>query len=85
MKRVSCPAEHMRFNRRIPDLEKLLVLPMAKKADLSRAEIIAIVMYTGPMVIPRLSCPTYGKVDDDASLKSRMKSLHTEKHMIPAY
>ncbi len=69
MKKVSCPAEHMRFNRRIPDLEKLLVLPIAKKSGLSRAEIIAIVMYTGPMVTPRLPCSTYEK-EHDASLKS---------------
>jgi hypothetical protein len=57
MKSVPCPPEQMRFNRRIPDLEKLMVLPTAKKAGLSRAEIIAIVLYTGPMVIPPIPVP----------------------------
>jgi hypothetical protein len=61
MKRVPCPPEHMRFNWRIPDLEKLLMLPTAKKAGLTRAEIIAIVMYTGPMVTTRIPCPNMEK------------------------
>jgi hypothetical protein len=51
MKEVSCPQKDMRFNRRIPEVSELCELPLAKKAHLQKAEVIAIVMYTGPMVI----------------------------------
>ncbi len=37
-------------NRRVPALEELELLPMSTKANLCRAEIIALVLYTGPMV-----------------------------------
>jgi len=43
-----CP-EQMGFNRRIPDIEHLLSLSTAKEANLQKAEVIAIVLYTGPM------------------------------------
>ena len=50
MKGAPCPDRDMRFNRRIPVISDLCELPLAKKADLKKAEVIAIVMYTGPMV-----------------------------------
>ena len=50
MKKIPCPERDMRFNRRIPEVSKLCELPLAKKALLQKAEVIAIVMYTGPMV-----------------------------------
>ncbi len=50
MKGAPCPAKDMRFNRRIPEISKLCELPLAKKALLQKAEVVAIVMYTGPMV-----------------------------------
>jgi hypothetical protein len=50
MKGVPCPERDMRFNRRIPVVSELCELPLAKKADLQKAEVIAVVMYTGPMV-----------------------------------
>ena len=48
--RKKCPHEQMRFNRRIPFISDLLELPLARNAKLSEAEVIAIVLYTGPMV-----------------------------------
>jgi hypothetical protein len=36
--------------RRVPSLGELELLPMSTKANLSLAEIIALVLYTGPMV-----------------------------------
>jgi hypothetical protein len=50
MKGAACPEHDMRFNRRIPVVFKLCELPLAKKAALLKAEVIAIVMYTCPMV-----------------------------------
>jgi hypothetical protein len=50
MKSAPCPERDMRFNRRIPVVSVLCELPLAKKAALQRAEVIAIVLYTGPMV-----------------------------------
>jgi hypothetical protein len=50
MKGAPCPEHDMRFNRRIPVISELCELPLAKKACLQRAEVIAVVMYTGPMV-----------------------------------
>ena len=41
-------------NRRIPDIALLLLLPTSIAAKLTRVEIIAIVLYTGPMVSPFL-------------------------------
>jgi hypothetical protein len=46
----SCPESDMKFNRRIPIIKDLCELPLTKKAGLIRAEVIAVVMYTGPMV-----------------------------------
>ena len=39
-------------NRRIPDIAQLLLLDSSKRAKLTREEVIAIVLYTGPMVRP---------------------------------
>lgn len=36
--------------RRIPDLDELMKLESCEKAELREAEVIAIVLYTGPMV-----------------------------------
>jgi hypothetical protein len=47
----ACPAEELKFNRRIPDIEKLLELSLAKRATLQKSEVIAVVLYSGPMVI----------------------------------
>jgi hypothetical protein len=40
----------MRSGRTIPDLAKVLELRVVKDANLCRAEVIAVVLYTGPMV-----------------------------------
>jgi hypothetical protein len=54
-----------RHGRRIPDVDELLRLPAAVKAGLRREEVIAVVLYSGPMVRgaprplpPPLSLPT---------------------------
>jgi hypothetical protein len=45
---VSDPT-HMRYGRRIPKIDELLELSVTKEARLTREEVIAVVMYTGPM------------------------------------
>ena len=42
--------------RRVPALGELELLPMTAKANLCLAEIIALVLYTGPMVGCMLRC-----------------------------
>ncbi len=39
-----------RFGRRIPNIDQLMTLTVAVKAGLRREEVIAVVLYTGPMV-----------------------------------
>ncbi len=39
----------MSHGRRIPNIDKLLKLPLTAAAKLSRAEVIAVVLYTGPL------------------------------------
>ena len=46
------PEPDMRFGRRIPDIDELMTLDVAKRAKLSKPEVIAVVLYTGPMVKP---------------------------------
>ena len=45
------PEPDMRFGRRIPDIDELLKLDVAKRAELKKSEVIAVVLYTGPMVM----------------------------------
>lgn len=45
--RVKCL---FRYDRRIPDIDELMRLPVTYKAGLRREEVIAVVLYTGPMV-----------------------------------
>ena len=45
-----CPEDEKKFNRRIPKIEDLLALETAKEAKLKEPEIIAVLLYTGPMV-----------------------------------
>ena len=40
---------HMGGNRRLPNIDELLLLEDSVKAGLTRAEVIALVLYTGPM------------------------------------
>ena len=47
--RVPCP--DMDYGRRIVSIEELLEKPLAIKAKLTRAEVIAVVLYTGPMFV----------------------------------
>ncbi len=42
-------AADMRADRRVPDIENLLSLEQATSAKLQREEVIAVVLYTGPM------------------------------------
>ena len=43
-------ALRVRHSRRIPDIKEMMKLPVACKAGLRREEVIAVVLYTGPMV-----------------------------------
>ena len=45
-----CPADQMKHERRIQKVEDLLELEIAKEAKLEEPEVIAILLYTGPMV-----------------------------------
>ncbi len=45
-----CPKEDMKWSRRIPDIDELLKLPLARRSNLTRHEVIAVVLYSGPMV-----------------------------------
>ena len=45
-----CPASQMIEGRRMPSIERLMELDETVKAKLIQAEIIAVVLYTGPMV-----------------------------------
>lgn len=44
----------MRHERRIPDVDELILGNEAQQAGLQRVEIISVVLYTGPMVRSRL-------------------------------
>ena len=46
----TCPTEDMKWSRRIPDIDELLELPLARRSNLTRHEVIAVVLYSGPMV-----------------------------------
>ncbi len=46
----------LRHSRRLPNIAEILQSDAAKKAELSEAEIIAAVLYTGPMVRQRDTC-----------------------------
>jgi hypothetical protein len=41
---------NMQNNRRIPNIEETLRIPMVEAAKLLRVEVIAVILYTGPMV-----------------------------------
>jgi ankyrin repeat protein len=50
--RLECPASEMvQGKRNIKPIDELMECPLAKKAGLSREEIIAIVLYTGPAFV----------------------------------
>lgn len=46
-----------RYNRRIPGIDELMRLPVTYKAGLRREEVIAVVLYTGPLVLLLTSLP----------------------------
>ncbi len=45
-----CRVEHSRHGRTIHKIEELMNLDLTKKAGLKKYEVIALVLYTGPMV-----------------------------------
>jgi len=45
-----CPEAHMGGGRRIPSIDRLMELDEADRAKLIRPEVVAVVLYTGPMV-----------------------------------
>jgi hypothetical protein len=54
---VRCDASKadMRFHRRIPSIQELRELPISQSAQLDECEVIAVVIYTGPMVRARVA------------------------------
>jgi hypothetical protein len=53
VQRRPVPADQMRGGRRIPRVEELLRHGLVVEAGLQRAEVIATVLYSGPMVSGR--------------------------------
>jgi len=51
---MGCPPSNMNNGRRLLAIDECLQKPTAKRAGLNRAEIIALVMFTGPMVRPHI-------------------------------
>jgi hypothetical protein len=47
---LQCPANQMGHGRKIQPISQPMEKPTAKKANLSEVEVIAVVLYTGPMV-----------------------------------
>ena len=47
--RAPCPAENMAHGRRIVAVDELMQLELAKRAKLKEEEVLALVLYTGPM------------------------------------
>ena len=54
--RQECPADDMHHGRRIIAINEHMQDPRVVRAGLNRAEVIALVMYTGPMVCARVLC-----------------------------
>ena len=50
VQRVKCPEHQMHGGRRIESVEKLLQDELAVEAKLQHAEVVAVVLYSGPMV-----------------------------------
>ena len=50
---VPCPAENMHHNRRLVPIPDLMTLPTTRTAGLRECEVIALALYTGPMVRSR--------------------------------
>ena len=50
---AECPDAERRHGRRIPSVDRLLALDRAVSAQLTRPEVLAVVLYTGPMVPAR--------------------------------
>ena len=48
--RLACPEKQWRGGRTIKNVDELMEEKASKSADLIRAEIIGVVLYTGPMV-----------------------------------
>ena len=48
--RIKCPEYQMHSGRRIESVDKLMKDELAIEAKLQRAEIVAVVLYSGPMV-----------------------------------
>jgi hypothetical protein len=51
---LNVQAENMDYGRRIRSLEDCMQLQLVKDAQLIRSEVIAVILYTGPMVSPSL-------------------------------
>ena len=54
--RVECPLSDRSGGRVVPSIDDLLKMSEDKRAGLTRAEVIAVVLYTGPMF--KASCNT---------------------------
>jgi hypothetical protein len=59
--KAKCPPENMIHNRRIPDVAMLLKLHLSKEAKLTEAEVISVVLYSGPMVSSGCPCRLFAR------------------------
>ena len=51
VKKEVCTVEDLQHERRIPDYKNLVEMELAVRARLIPEEVLAVVLYTGPMVI----------------------------------
>ena len=63
---AECGAEEMGYKRRKPEIGASLALPLSEAAGLKRPEVIAVVLYSGPMVSGRP-----GRVDVNGWLEGK--------------
>ena len=54
--RQECPGSDIGHGRRIVSIDELMQCRRVVRAGLNRAEVIALVMYSGPMVCARVLC-----------------------------
>ena len=54
--RQECPGSDMGYGRRVLSIDEYMRTYRVERAGLNRAEVIALVMYSGPMVSTRALC-----------------------------
>jgi hypothetical protein len=53
----NAPAENTEHGRRVKPVDECMALPLVRDAELNRAEVVAVMLYTGPMVSAHSRAP----------------------------